>query len=821
MKNVFFVIAIFYAINLNSQTNLSYYFGDNTNFDESIPKPSEIIGHEVGEWHVTHDKLVQYMYAVAEASDRVLIEETGRTYENRPLLILKVSSNKNIKVLEKIQEKHIEISDGKKMNEFENMPAVVYQGYGVHGNEASASNASILGIYYLASSNSEETNEILNNTVILFDPCLNPDGFQRFANWVNSNKNLVPNPDNNDREFSEVWPGGRTNHYWFDLNRDWLPVQLPESQARVKTFTEWLPNIVTDHHEMGTNSTFFFQPGVPSRVNPLIPNLNQEITEKIAKYHADYLDKIGSLYYSKEDYDDFYFGKGSTYPDANGGIGILFEQGSSRGHIQNSQNGILTFPFAIRNQLTTTLSTLKAASSLKNELLAYMNAFYVNNFNESAKSKYKGIGFGNNHDKTSSYQLAKILKAHKIDVFETNDEKFKYYVPIKQKKSKLIKAMFDTQIKFEDSLFYDVSAWTFPLAFNLNYNFLKESFDVNKLFEKPVGKVSDFSTYGYLIKPHDYNIPAFINYLQEKKIRLKSSSKSFKIKNNFFDYGSILIPVEGQSQKPEKLFNLLTNISNKTGIDVYALSSGYEDNIGVGSNSFTTILKPKVGLIVGNGVRAYDAGEIWHLFDTRYKIPITKIDIKNLNRANLLEYSHIILPSYSGKNIDIKKIENYLKNGGNLIAYRSSINWLKENKIINIDFLNNDKYASNVSFEDRGKFTGSQVIGGTIFNTKIDKSHPINFGIINDNLPTFKNNTIFMKPEKNSFNNPIQYSKNVLLSGYISDDNLELLIKSVPFKIKRYFSGKIFLFADNTNFRAFWYGTNRLLMNTIYLSNKM
>ena len=821
MKHIILIFTIILSTNMSSQTNLSYYFGDNTNFDESIPKPSEIIGHEVGEWHVTHDKLVQYMYAVAEASDRVLIEETGKTYENRPLLILKVSSNKNIKVLEKIQEKHIKISDGKKMNEFENMPAVVYQGYGVHGNEASASNASILGIYYLAASNSEETNEILNNTVILFDPCLNPDGFQRFANWVNSNKNLVPNPDNNDREFSEVWPGGRTNHYWFDLNRDWLPVQLPESQARVKTFTEWLPNIVTDHHEMGTNSTFFFQPGVPSRVNPLIPNLNQELTEKIAKYHADYLDKIGSLYYSKEDYDDFYFGKGSTYPDANGGIGILFEQGSSRGHIQNSQNGILTFPFAIRNQLTTTLSTLKAASSLKNELLAYMNTFYVNNFNESAKSKYMGIGFGNNQDKTSSYQLAKILKAHKIDVFETNDQKFKYYVPIKQKKSKLIKAMFDTQTKFEDSLFYDVSAWTFPLAFNLNYDFLKESFDVNKLFEKPVGKVSDFSTYGYLIKPHDYNIPAFINYLQEKKIRLKSSSKSFKIKNNFFDYGSILIPVEGQSQKPEKLFNLLTNISNKTGIDVYALSSGYEDNIGVGSNSFTTILKPKVGLIVGNGVRAYDAGEIWHLFDTRYKIPITKIDIRNLNRANLLEYSHIILPSYSGKNIDIKKIENYLKNGGNLIAYRSSINWLKENKIINIDFLKNDKYASNVSFEDRGKFTGSQVIGGTIFNTKIDKSHPINFGIINDNLPTFKNNTIFMKPEKNSFNNPIQYSKNALLSGYISNDNLELLIKSVPFKIKRYFSGKIFLFADNTNFRAFWYGTNRLLMNTIYLSNKM
>ena len=266
---------------------------------------------------------------------------------------------------------------------------------------------------------------------------------------------------------------------------------------------------------------------------------------------------------------------------------------------------------------------------------------------------------------------------------------------------------------------------------------------------------------------------------------------------------------------------MLTEISEKTGIDVYSLSSGYEDNIGFGSNSFTTIKKPKIGLIVGNGIRSYDAGEIWHLFDTRYGIPITKLDVKNLNRTNLAEYSHIILPSYSGNSINIDIIKDYLKRGGNIVAYRSSINWLEKNKIVSVDFFKNERYASNVSFEERGKFTGSQVIGGTIFNTNIDKSHPINFGIKNNDLPIFKNNTIFMKPDENSYNNPITYSKNPLLSGYISDENLELLKKSVPFKIKRYSAGKIFLFSDNTNFRAFWYGTNRLLMNSIYLSNKM
>ncbi len=823
MKNyILLAVVLTYSFNLYSQeVKLSYYLPNSDNYNQDIPKPSEIIGHEVGEWHVTHDKLVQYMYAVANSSERIVIEETGKTYENRPLLILKVSSEENIKNLTSIKNSHLEISNGIKKSDFKNMPAIVYQGYSVHGNEASASNAALLGIYHLAASNEPETLKILNNSVILFDPCLNPDGLQRFANWVNSNKNLVPNPDNNDREFSEVWPGGRTNHYWFDLNRDWLPVQLPESKARVKTYTDWLPNIVTDHHEMGTNSTFFFQPGIPSRVNPLIPNLNQKLTEKVAKYHANFLDKIGSLYYSKEDYDDFYFGKGSTYPDANGGIGILFEQGSSRGHIQNSQNGVLTFPFTIRNQLTTTLSTLKAASELRIELLSYMNDFYVNNFNDSRKSKFKGIGFGNNHDKTSSYQLASILKAHKIKVIETDGKKFKYFVPLQQKKSKLIKAMFDTQTKFEDSLFYDVSAWTFPLAFNLNYKFLKENLSGNELFDKRTGKISGYSNYGYLVKPYDYNIPRFINFLQENGIRLKSSSKIFKIKNNYFDYGTLLIPVVGQAIKPEKIFELLTEISEKTGIDVYSLSSGYEDNIGFGSNSFTTIKKPKIGLIVGSGIRSYDAGEIWHLFDTRYSIPITKIDVKNLNRTKLTEYSHIILPSYSGSSINIDSIKSYLKAGGNIVAYRNSINWLEKNKIVSVDFHKNERYASNVSFEDRGKFTGSQVIGGTIFNTKIDKSHPINFGIKNNDLPIFKNNTIFMIPDENSYNNPITYSKNPLLSGYISDKNLELLKKSVPFKIKRYSAGKIFLFSENTNFRAFWYGTNRLLMNSIYLSNKM
>ena len=250
----------------------------------------------------------------------------------------------------------------------------------------------MLYAYHLAALQGKEIEETLSKTIVLLDPCYNPDGLNRFANWVNvhKSKNLSADPAN--REYNEPFPRGRTNHYWFDLNRDWLPSQHPESQGRIKNFHEWYPNVLTDHHEMGTNSTYFFQPGIPSRTNPNTPEENQELTKKIANFHAKALDKIGSLYYSEESFDDFYYGKGSTYPDANGCIGILFEQASSRGHLQESINGLVSFPFTIRNQLTTSLSTLEADQILRKDLLDYQRRFYQSGI-ATAKNQHLKVMF--------------------------------------------------------------------------------------------------------------------------------------------------------------------------------------------------------------------------------------------------------------------------------------------------------------------------------------------------------------------------------------------------------------------------------------------
>ena len=757
-----------------------------------------------------------------------------------------ITSETNHSNLEEIRQQHLKLSNSKNEEiDTSNMPIIVYQGFSVHGDEPSGSNASLLLMYHLLASDSDETQELLDNTIILLDPSFNPDGLQRFSQWANMNKNQSLNPDPSDREYNQYWPRGRTNHYWFDLNRDMLPNQLPETNAKVETFTKWLPNILTDHHEMGTNSSFFFQPGVPERKNPLISDLNQALTKEIGTYHEDALNKIGSLYYSEESYDDFFFGKASTYPDANGSIGILFEQGSSRGHIQESTNGILTFPFTIRNQLTAAFSTLKAAKNMRVKLLDYMKDFYDKQIDSA--SKYESIIFGKEKDKSTVYHLAEVLNSHKIkfntlsqDV-EVNGTKYSkdnsFIVPLNQPKRTLIRAMFDTQTTFSDSLFYDVSAWTFPLAFNVNYDSTNRLDKPGKLgikskevenLKRANGSVDKKSDYAYLFEPHEYYAQSAVYQLIKSGLRVKTATRTFAINGEKFDFGTYMISVQNQSLNSDEIYNLLVEISSETGINVKSQSTGITDGIDLGSNNFEIVKEPKIGLVVGEGVRSYDAGEIWHLLDTRFNIPITKLDVGDLGYIDLSRYTHIILPDYSegsqyqstGGNINKNQINDYIKDGGNLIAYRNSVKWVSSN-LSEIDFHTNDINADDVTFSERQSFFGAQQTGGAIFNSIIDKSHPVNYGIESNSLPLFRNSNVYMTKSEQSFNNPIVYSPNPLMSGYISEENLSLLKKAAPFKVIRSGKGKILLMTDNTNFRAFWFGTNRILLNMLFHSNIM
>ncbi|MBT5439766.1 MAG: peptidase M14, partial [Candidatus Marinimicrobia bacterium] len=346
----FILLVLFSLISISSQQINLPMEVSGVRYSSSISRPEEIISHKIGLSHTRTNQVVDYFEALASQSNRVIVNDHASSHEGRRLIHAIVTHPDNHKKLDAIRLANLSLSDSPnkiKDSNLDNMPMIAYLGFSIHGNEASGTEAAILLLYHLAAGNGKEIDEILKNTVLLIDPMFNPDGRARFVNWVNGNRGAVPTSDGQDREHNEPWPGGRTNHYLFDMNRDWMPVTQPESNGRIKLFHHWRPQFVLDAHEMGGNSTFFFQPGIPSRNNPNTPKGTFDLTNKLIPFHSKRLDSIQSMYLTKESYDDFYYGKGSTFSDIHGSVGILFEQASSRGLHRETNQGRLTYAFSI------------------------------------------------------------------------------------------------------------------------------------------------------------------------------------------------------------------------------------------------------------------------------------------------------------------------------------------------------------------------------------------------------------------------------------------------------------------------------------------
>ncbi|MEM7105590.1 MAG: M14 metallopeptidase family protein [Bacteroidota bacterium] len=838
------IFSLIFSTFSRAQVDLGYYLPEGVQYDEAIPTPKDFLGYEIGEWHITHDQLVYYMQELARVSDRVTIEEYARSHEARPLILLTITSAENHGKIDEIQKNHVALADASQSGnaDIESMPAVVYAGYTVHGNEPSTANATPLLAYHLAAGQGKEIENLLSNVVILLDPMYNPDGYNRFASWVNTHKSKNLNPDPATREHNEAWPRGRTNHYWFDLNRDWLLVQHPESQGRVDNFQQWKPNIVLDYHEMGTNSTYFFQPGIPTRTNPLTPKINQELTYKIAEFHAKALDGVGSLYYTQESFDDFYYGKGSTYPDVQGCIGILFEQGSSRGHLQSSINGDVSFPFTIKNQLLTSLSSLEAAEALRTDLLAYKRDFYQQVIKEAQQDKAKGVIFGDAHDPARVNHFLKMVMRHDIKVHEvvksmqaggnTFEAGTSYIIPFEQPQYRLIKSMFEQRTSFEDSLFYDVSAWTLPLAFNLHFSEIGSLANASKA---PIGKPNKVSgavegndnAYAYLMDWSQYHAPSVLHQLLKKEVIVKTAAKEFSavIGNETVDfgYGTIMIAATQQSISEADLKSLLTSLSNKYGVTIMGTNTGFTAaGMDLGSRNFGVLRDPKALLLVGDGVSSYDAGEVWHLLDHRFDIDLTIVDVRQFGNIDLNDYNTLVLVNGGYNSIGSsgkESVKEWISNGGTVVAMRGAIQWLKGLGVAGVEFKSDRKELSNRPYGSLANDSGAEFIGGAIFETELDLSHPLAYGYRDSQLPVFRRGTMFMQPTNNAYATPHKYTSDPLMAGYISDHNEELVKNAAASIVCRHGGGKVICLGDNPNFRGYWYGTTKLFLNAIYFGH--
>ena len=838
LLTVLFLCVSFFA---NAQP-LSYYMPTSVTYNQNIPTPKQVVGQEVGEWHITHDRLVTYMKSIDAASDRVNAIVTGTTHEGRQQMALFITSPANHAKLEEIRKQHLQLSNSEQSAGLNtsDMPLVVWVGCSIHGNEPSGANMSLLLAYYLAAAQGAQIDDLLNNTIIILDPSFNPDGLNRFASWVNMNKSATQVTDINNRELNEPWPGGRTNHYLFDLNRDWLPAQQPESQNRLKIFHDWRPNILTDHHEMGSNSTFFFQPGVPSRVNPNTPKKNQQLTGEIGKYHAKYLDSIGSMYFTKEGYDDFYYGKGSTFPDIHGSVGILFEQASSRGHAQQTENGLLTFPFTIRNQFTTALSTLEAGRNLRKDLLNYQREFYNNAKTEAAAFPVKAYLFGDAFDQSKNALFVEMMKRHKIEVYENKQNMdadgktfavgSSWLVPTNQPQFKLIKTIFERTLNYEDSLFYDITSWTFPLAMGIPSAELKVLPALGNAVDevkKPAGKLIGTSNYAYAFEWDDFYAPKFLYALQSKGIITKVASQLFEAATSTgtkkFTYGTILIPLKIQSRSAEEVQKLIEANVTSTGVQVYGLASGLSvGGIDLGSGSFINTRTPRILMLGGNGTSSNDAGEIWHMLDQRMKIPSTLVEVDRFNSVTITGYNIIIMPEGAYNNMERaaqEKLRSWISNGGTVLAFENAGKFLATAGITKTIYKPDETKTDSTAlfpYYLRSDEMRAKDMPGSIFEARIDNTHPLCYGYRTKTMSIFKANTLFMDQNNNAYDSPVLLTDNSLQSGYLFREYKEKLKGSAVANIENIGRGKVITYSDNMNFRAFWFGTSKLFLNGLF-----
>ena len=814
-----------------------YFFGKYGPFDATIPTPEQFFGYPIGEWHTRHDLMVAYMEKLASLSDRATITYYGQTHEKRKLVILNISAPEHISNLEQLRQKHITVVNPKSREDVSKLPVFVNLAYNVHGNEPSGGEAAILTAYTLVASQNAEVLDYLKESVVFIDPTINPDGRDRHTMWANTHRGTPLVADPMDIEHSEISPNGRTNHYYFDLNRDWWLGIHPESRGKLNWYHQWYPNVVTDFHEMGTNSTYFFEPmkAIASK-DPIMPKENYTtLNEAFAKYFSEDLDAIGSMYFSKEVFDGTYPGYGSSYPDLQGALALLFEQASSRGHVQQQVTGEMhTFAFTIRNQYVSSFATLKAAIANKQLLRDYQKRFFKSALTNAAGTKVKGYVFGDPQDEGRVNAFLDKLLLHRVKVYELSKDVTlgghrytkgtSYVVPTEQPQFRMVQSTFETYREFTDSVYYDASAWSLANFYNMTYSpvsTLSQGKEVSAV-ESSV-KTPEKADYAYIMPWSDYNAPAALYELQKSGVITMAAFKPFTIGGRDYGYGTVVIPVGRQKLDKDRLYRIVRKVSENWQVEIYSSATGYsQKGIDLGSGNIRFMKQPKVAMLVGEGVSSYEHGEVWHLMDTRVNMPVTKVPIRNFNRLNLNNYDVLVMVSGSYRQLDsaaIARLKAWVSAGNTLITSRTASKWVIDQKIVK-ERLIKPSYRSSgerLPYVSSREHIGKRRVGGSIFEVSLDITHPVGFGYWKETLPVYRNSNVWIRPSMSPYGTIAKYTKDPHIDGFITDENLEKYLKpSASVIASKVGSGRVVLFADNPNFRGSWYGTNKLFLNAVF-----
>jgi len=809
--------------------------------------PAEYLGYELGERVTYHHRVVSYFEHVAETSQLVRIQQYGETYGGRPLMIAFVSSQDNLGFLDEIRTNNLRragLLDGEASSL--SPKALVWFSYSVHGNEISGTEASMQTLYELVTKS--EYSDWLQNTVVIMDPSVNPDGRDRYAQWFHQVMSKQPDAYPTSREHIEPWPGGRSNHYQFDLNRDWAWQIQVETEQRMRLYHQWMPHVHVDFHEMGINDPYYFAPAA-APFHESITQWQREFQTQIGKNNASYFDKNFRAYYTREIFDLFYPSYGDTYPTFNGAIGMTYEQaGNTRGGISviTPDGDTLQYNQRVLNQHVAGLSTVEISS--KNA--AKVNEEFVRYFAKAENEPYspfKTYIISGESGQDKLHQLTDYLDRWDIrygtasarrgvngyDYHTGTNSRFDLtesdiIISVHQPKSVLVNVLFEPKATIIDSLTYDLTAWSVPYAMGLKA--YASTARINPVNEwKPADatptrgeQYTIDQPYAYVSRWQSIEDVRFLSALLKHDIRVRFAMKPFEISGKSYPEGSLVIMRRGNEHLGTNFDRIVTEAAVTFNREILPTSTGLvSSGIDFGSGNMHRIHAPKVALFGGRGVSSTNFGEVWHFFDQQIDYPVSTFNIQDLNMVNLNNFDVIVMPEgyYAGQlpTGAGERVGEWVKAGGNLIVIGSAIrnlNSLGELPAPEARSSDGESEPNLMRYEERNRRGISNFITGAIYRLSLDNSHPLGFGYPDYYYTLKAGNSAYEFMDSGW--NVGRLHEGSLLSGFEGYKISERIKDTLVFGTQSAGRGNIVYMVDNTLFRGFWHNGKLLFANAVF-----
>ncbi|MBO9657829.1 MAG: zinc carboxypeptidase [Chitinophagaceae bacterium] len=819
-----------------------------------LKSPEAFLGYKIGTRYTPHWRVVSYYQYVAQTLPaNVKLVQYGETNEHRPLYTAFISSAENISNLENIRTNNLRLANLAKDKAMpsENAPAIVWLSYNVHGNETSSSEAGLLTIFALADPNNAQSKEWLKNTVVIMDPCVNPDGRDRYVNWFNSIVGMQYNPRLDSREHREPWPGGRSNHYNFDLNRDWAWQTQIESQQRIKVYNQWMPQVHVDFHEQSINSPYYFAPAAQP-YHEAITKWQRDFQVTIGKNHAKYFDKNNWLYFTKEVFDLFYPSYGDTYPIYNGAIGMTYEQGgggSSGLGADTDEGDTLTLYDRAMHHFTTSLSTVEISSLNATNLLKEYRKFF-NDAVAAANSEYKSYVIKNKpEDKERISALLTLLDKNAIQYttgsgagrgysYHTGkEESFSVgqgdiVISAAQPRSTMVRLLFEPQSRLVDSATYDITAWSMPYAYGLTAFASKAAISGGGAVSKDSVKNSSADSYGYVIPWLGVSSARAVGQLMSAGIKVRFSESPFEVSGKSFARGAVIVLKKGNEKFGSTLWTEVAKICDQNNVTMSAVSTGFVDKgYDFGSGKVHPMKAVKVAMLTGDGVSSLGAGEVWHFFEKELRYPITLINAADIARAKWSDIDVLIMPEGNYRFLSDKgsaeQFVLWVRNGGRVVAMESAAGQLSRQDWSVIAAKKDDKdkdtsgrkdpYAALKLFNDRDRDGIENTTPGSIFRVDVDSSHPLMYGYPNYYYTLKMDDVLYEFTKDGAGWNAGVLKKDNQLAGFVGYKLKKKLKDGLLFATQDLGRGSVTYLTDDVLFRNFWENGKLMFCNAVFM----